>query len=63
VLYRLLAWAAVVVISTLAAQAFAAGVSGGFGQASTPPYTLTVEGHTTCWPIEAGVDAQCFDPP
>jgi hypothetical protein len=72
---RYFAWAGLAVIPILAGQAFAAGVSGAFGQTSaTSEFFATARPHggsqqnasafkRICWPIEAGVDAQCFDSP
>ena len=69
------AWAGLIVIVTLMAEVFAAGVSGAFGSTSAPgeyvapPLSRTAsQQHASalnriCWPIEAGVDAQCIDRP
>jgi len=63
------------VIVMLMAAVFAAGVSAAFGSTSTrgeyvaPPLSHTASQQPAsalnliCWPIEAGVDAQCIDRP
>jgi hypothetical protein len=74
-----LPWAGVVVISLLASLAFNAGVIGALGHSeASHEYRATLRSNTlneqddaqlqlpmnrVCWPIEAGVDAQCFDSP
>ena len=72
---RPFAWAGLIVIVMLMAEVFAAGASGAFGSTSAPgeyvapPLSRTAtQQHASalnliCWPIEAGVDAQCIDAP
>jgi hypothetical protein len=72
---RPFAWVSLMVIVMLVAEVFAAGASGAFGSTSAPGECVAPplsgsasQQHASalnriCWPIEAGVDAQCTDRP